>query len=148
MEIKPSNISSKFASENKKTIDKNLLCYTLPPAQTAKAVSARSILRSPTASVRPARDALSRPMAQLASLEPVRPPAAVGWDRTATHRFQRGKNRRPSDPPQTLALFLSLPFFLSPGRRRQRHRRQFSPARARAGAPPSSLWLLSLSSPL
>ena len=96
--------SSKFASENKKTIDKNLLCYTLPPAQKAKAVSARSIPRSPTASARPARGSarwaesattclhslLSRPMAQLASLEPVRPPAAVGWDRTVAERSCEG----------------------------------------------------------
>jgi len=119
MEIKLSNISSKIASKNKKTIDKNLLCYTLPPAQTEKAVSARSIPHSPTASARPARGSarwaesattclhspLSRPMAQLASLEPVRPPAAVGWDRTATRRFRRGKTGGRCILPKTLAHF-------------------------------------------
>ena len=146
MEIKLSNISSKIASENKKTIDKNLLCYTLPPAQTEKAVSARSIPHSPTASARPARGSarwaesattclhspLSRPMAQLASLEPVRPPAAVGWDRTATRRFRRGKNRRPVHPPQNPSALFSIPQL---SRLPSRVRRRPSPARRDRPAP-------------
>ena len=122
MEIKLSNISSKFASENKKTIDKkikNLLCYTLPPAQTAKAVSARSRRAKPAHG--PARMPGAGPAASRRRMgSNGHPPISAR------------QNRRPVHPPQNPSALFSIPQL---SRLPSRVRRRPSPARRDRPAP-------------